>query len=61
MAEARGIAAGDASRPERDCGRRWITAREGLRLEMDDKRWTPSGHGLRLDMDRDRIWMDDRR
>jgi hypothetical protein len=41
--------------------RRWITAGDGLRLEMDDKRWIPSGDGSRPDMDRDRIWMVNRR
>jgi len=48
-------------KPEMDRSWRWITDREGLRPEMDDKTWILSGDGSRPDMDRDRILMDDRR
>jgi hypothetical protein len=43
------IAAGEGLRPERDCGRLWMT------------RWIAVRGGSWPDMDRNRIWMDDRR
>jgi len=41
----RRITAGDGSRPERDCGRRWM-ARDGSRPEMDRGMiWIATGYG----------------
>jgi len=39
MAATNWIIVGNGLLPEMDRGRRWIMAREGLRLEMDDRRW----------------------
>jgi len=44
-----------------DHSQRWITAREGLRPEMDARRWIPARYASQPDMDRDQIWINDRR
>jgi len=53
------ITAMERSRPEMDCGWRWIAAGNELSPAIVIKGWISSGGGSLLDMNRIRIWTDD--